>query len=140
MSTDPWFTLHVTAKAGSRPDQHPHGTNAAPPREAPERALVLGGGPPRYVLRIDQATGTVVVGERDELLTTRTALADVTLHGAAETVRAVRLRYHAPLIDCRLEGDELLLDQPFAGAAPGQSACLMDGDVVVGTATILGAA
>ena len=103
------------------------------------RGLDLGGGPPRYVLRIDQASSTVVVGERDELLTTRIALADVVLHDSPERVGAVRLRYHAPAIACRLDGDELVLDEPFAGAAPGQSACLLDGDVVVGTATILGA-
>lgn len=104
------------------------------------RGLDLGGGPPRYVLRIDQATATVVVGERDDLLTTRIAVGELALHDAPERVTAVRLRYHAPAIACRLEGDELVLDEPFAGAAPGQSACLLDGDVVVGTATILGAA
>lgn len=104
------------------------------------RGLDLGGGPPRYVLRVDQATATVVVGERDELLTTRIAIGDLVLHDTPDVVTGVRLRYHAPAIACRLEGDELVLDEPFAGAAPGQSACLLDGDVVVGTATILGAA
>jgi len=92
------------------------------------------------VLRIDQPTATVVVGERDELLTSRIRLANVVLHDAAHTVTSVRLRYHAPAIACELDGDALVLHAPFAGAAPGQSACLLDGDVVVGTATILGAA
>ncbi|MFT4035028.1 MAG: tRNA 2-thiouridine(34) synthase MnmA [Patulibacter sp.] len=103
------------------------------------RGLDLGGGPPRYVLRIDQEHATVVVGERDELLTTRIAISGLTLHAPPECVTEVRLRYHAPTIACRLEGEELVLDEPFAGAAPGQSACLLDGDVVVGTATIVGA-
>ncbi|MBO9532286.1 MAG: tRNA 2-thiouridine(34) synthase MnmA [Solirubrobacteraceae bacterium] len=104
------------------------------------RGLDLGGGPPRYVLRIDQAAATVVVGEKDDLLTDRIALTRLALHGTADEVRAVRLRYHAPVIACRLDGAELVLDEPFAGAAPGQSACLLggDGDVVVGTATIVG--
>jgi tRNA-specific 2-thiouridylase len=31
---------------------------------------------------------------------------------------------------------ELELGEPFLGAAPGQTACLLRGDVVVGTATI----
>jgi tRNA-specific 2-thiouridylase len=32
------------------------------------------------------------------------------------------------------------LDEPFHGAAPGQAACLLRGDVVVGWATITAAA
>lgn len=103
------------------------------------RGLDLGGGPPRYVLQIDQSTATVVVGEREELLATRIAVSDLVLHDAPHTVSAVRLRYHAPAIACRLDGAELVLEEPFAGAAPGQSACLLDGEVVVGTATIVGA-
>jgi hypothetical protein len=31
---------------------------------------------------------------------------------------------------------ELELDEPFHGAAPGQAACLLHGDVIVGWATI----
>jgi tRNA-specific 2-thiouridylase len=33
---------------------------------------------------------------------------------------------------------ELELQEPFYGAAPGQSACLLRGDVIVGWATIIG--
>ena len=36
-----------------------------------------------------------------------------------------------------LRGDTLTLDEPVHGAAPGQIACLLHGDVVVGCATIV---
>ena len=52
----------------------------------------------------------------------------------------MRLRYHAKAVPCRVIGEgrtlELQLGEPFHGAAPGQSACLLRGDVVVGVATI----
>ena len=104
------------------------------------RGLDLGGGPIRYVLATDPAANTVTVGSADDLLTDRVELSGLALHRGEDAVRSVRLRYHAKTIPCRLEGTTLLLDTPFAGVAPGQSACLMDGDVVVGTATIVGRA
>ena len=52
----------------------------------------------------------------------------------------MRLRYHAKVVPCRVVGEgrelELELGEPFFGAAPGQAACLLRGDVVVGIATI----
>jgi tRNA-specific 2-thiouridylase len=66
-----------------------------------------------------------------------------TLHRAAERVNGVRLRYHAPERACRLERGEasdeatVALAEPVDGAAPGQLACLMDGDLVVGYGTIV---
>jgi tRNA-uridine 2-sulfurtransferase len=60
----------------------------------------------------------------------------VRLQRAAHEVDAVRLRYRAPAIACRLDGDVVVLHEPFAGAAPGQAAVLLRGDVVVGCATI----
>ena len=48
----------------------------------------------------------------------------------------MRLRYHARAVPCRVHGEgrtlELELGEPFYGAAPGQAACLLRGDVVVG--------
>ena len=59
-------------------------------------------------------------------------------------VDRVKLRYRSRPIDCAVERrrpgshDELWLelDQPAYGVAPGQTACLMDGEMVVGHATI----
>jgi tRNA-specific 2-thiouridylase len=89
---------------------------------------------PLYVLR---TRGTqVVVGTRDELATDRVAVRGVRLHRPGSEVDSVRLRYHARAVPCRLVGSELELEEPFYGAAPGQLACLLRGDVVLGWATI----
>ncbi len=59
-------------------------------------------------------------------------------------MNSVRLRSHAPLRPCTVELDSsgsggegtVLLAEPVDGVAPGQLACLMDGDLVVGHGTI----
>ena len=48
----------------------------------------------------------------------------------------MRLRYRSPALGCQLEGDEIHLDEPFDGAAPGQTAVFLAGDAIVGCATI----
>jgi len=50
----------------------------------------------------------------------------------------VRLRYRQRPVACTLSAaaDELWLAEPVLGVAPGQLACLMDGDAIVGHATI----
>jgi tRNA-specific 2-thiouridylase len=64
-------------------------------------------------------------------------------------VNAVKLRYRSDPLPGRLAGSprrgdhdalELALGQPVAGAAPGQLACLMDGELVIGHGTIARAA
>jgi tRNA-uridine 2-sulfurtransferase len=65
------------------------------------------------------------------------------LHRPADRVDGVRLRYHSPRRECRIEvngdGGEALvaLAEPVEGAAPGQVACLLDGELVVGHGTIV---
>jgi tRNA U34 2-thiouridine synthase MnmA/TrmU len=55
----------------------------------------------------------------------------------------VRLRYHSPRRDCRIETNDdpseavVTLAEPVDGIAPGQVACLLDGDLVVGHGTIV---
>jgi tRNA-specific 2-thiouridylase len=100
------------------------------------RGLPGGAGEPRYVLAIDAVANRVTVGTREDLMTTRVAVRDVVLHAGADSVDAVRLRYHARVVPARMDGDAVVLAEPFAGAAPGQQACLLQGDVVVGYATI----
>ena len=65
--------------------------------------------------------------------------------GRGGRVDRVRLRYHARPLACAARprfaaGEhaelELELAEPAYGVAPGQTACLMSGDVVVGRATI----
>jgi len=96
---------------------------------------------PLYVLGTDAASNRVTVGPRSALMTDRIELAGARLHRGAERVNAVRLRYHAPKRACRLEGPAdgeatIAMAEPADRAAPGQLACLMDDDVVVGHGTI----
>jgi tRNA-uridine 2-sulfurtransferase len=107
------------------------------------RGLGVGGGEPLYVLGTDAATNRVIAGPRAALSTRRVRIRGATLHRDAGRVDGVRLRYHSPRRDCRLElnGDPgeaiVALTEPVDGAAPGQVACLLDGDLVVGHGTIV---
>ncbi len=108
------------------------------------RGLGVGGPEPMYVLGTDADTNRVVVGPRSRLRTERVRIAGARLHRGADRVDSVRLRYHAPKRACRIEaapagpGEEavIALDEPTDRVAPGQIACLMDGDMVVGHGTI----
>ncbi len=106
------------------------------------RGLGVGGGEPLYVLGTEAATNTVIAGDRSELATRRVRIRGTRLLRSADRVDGVRLRYHSPKRDCRLEvnGDPseaiVALAEPIDGAAPGQVACLLDGDLVVGHGTI----
>jgi tRNA-specific 2-thiouridylase len=106
------------------------------------RGLGVGGGEPLYVLGTDAETNTVIAGSRSELATRRVRIRGARLHRPADRVDGVRLRYHSPRRDCRLEvnGEPneaiVALAEPVEGAAPGQVACLLDGDLVVGHGTI----
>jgi tRNA-specific 2-thiouridylase len=109
------------------------------------RGLGVAAAEPLYVLATDAAANRVVVGPREQLATLAVPVRGARLHRAGSEVDAVRLRYHARAISCRVAGDlepgthkrlELELADPVDGAAPGQTACLLNGDVVVGHGTI----
>jgi tRNA-specific 2-thiouridylase len=102
------------------------------------RGLGVHAAEPLYVVRTDARANTVTVGPRDALDIRRVALRGVRLHRDAAAVDAVKLRYRAAPVPCTLTGDEVLLDAPFSAPAPGQTAVLLAGDVVVGCATIAG--
>jgi tRNA-specific 2-thiouridylase len=101
---------------------------------------------PLYVLDKDAATNRVIVGPRAALCTTHVDIRNARLRRGAERVNRVKLRYRSRSIPCRVAGDDigpgrhdalrLELSEPVDGAAPGQLACLMDGDVVLGWGTI----
>jgi tRNA-specific 2-thiouridylase len=97
------------------------------------------------VLATDAAANRVVVGPRGQLATRAVAVRGARLHRAGSEVDAVKLRYRSRPIACRVAGDppagthrrlELALADAVDGAAPGQTACLLKGDVVVGYGTI----
>jgi tRNA-uridine 2-sulfurtransferase len=102
------------------------------------KGLGLAAGEPRYVLAKDAEANTVTVGPAEELATRRVPVRSAVLHRSADTVDHVKLRYRSAAVACRVAGPveggrlELELAEPVAGAAPGQAACLLAGDVVVG--------
>jgi tRNA-specific 2-thiouridylase len=105
------------------------------------RGLGVAGPDPLYVLARDAATGTVTVGPREALATTTVRLEDARLYRPAEQIGHVRLRYHARPLPCRARETEdgalvLELAEPAYAVAPGQLACMMRDDCVVGEGTI----
>ena len=108
------------------------------------RGIRLPAAEPLYVLAKEPG-GRVWVGPRGALATTRVALRDAMLHRPGARIDAVKLRYRSRAVACRVAGDpaagahpELVLDLEDAvdGVAPGQTACLLCEDRVVGVATI----
>jgi tRNA-uridine 2-sulfurtransferase len=104
------------------------------------RGLGLSSRQPLYVLEKDGETGRVTVGPREALANSRVRLDGARLYRGPEAVDRVRLRYRATPIPCRVVekpgGFELDLEQPATAVAPGQLACLMRSDCVVGEGTI----
>jgi tRNA-specific 2-thiouridylase len=102
------------------------------------RGLGIGGGTPLYVLATDADARSVTVGPRAQLATHTVTLRDAVLH--RPRFDRVRLRYRQLPLACtprHTEGGlELALAAPAYGVAPGQLACLMDGELIVGHATI----
>jgi tRNA-uridine 2-sulfurtransferase len=99
---------------------------------------------PLYVLEKDARRNRVVVGPRSRLATTHVRVRGATLHRSGDAVDSVRLRYHAAPIPCQVSGRppalELELARAANGVAPGQTACLMSGDRVVGAGVVAEAA
>jgi tRNA-specific 2-thiouridylase len=100
---------------------------------------------PLFVIDKDAATNRVVVGSHERLLTDRVRVRGARLHRDGAQVDRVKLRYRSPALSARIcdsppagHHRELMLelDEPVAGAAPGQLACLMDGELIVGWGTI----
>ena len=109
------------------------------------RGLGVVGGEPLYVLDKDPTTERVTVGPRAALSTARVAVRGARLHRPGSRVNRVKLRYRSRPLHARLAGDpaagrhralSIELDDPVDGAAPGQLACLMDRELVVGWGTI----
>jgi tRNA-specific 2-thiouridylase len=104
---------------------------------------------PLFVLHKDSDSGRVIVGTRDELRTDQVSIRAARLHRTGDRVNQVKLRYRQRPLSARLDGSPaegrhralaVHLDEAVDGAAPGQLACLMDGDLVVGWGTIDGRA
>jgi tRNA-uridine 2-sulfurtransferase len=103
------------------------------------RGLGIAAREPLYALETVPGSNTVVVGPR-EALACRTVHARGRLHVPLQRADA-KLRYRSPAVPARVgttpSGFRLDLDEPAYAVAPGQTAVLYDGDVVVGAGLIL---
>jgi tRNA-uridine 2-sulfurtransferase len=105
------------------------------------RGLGVASREPLYVLERDAERNRVVVGPKEELASTKIPLEDARLHRTSADVQSVRLRYHASPLACTVSAQDegrLLVElaEPAQAIAPGQLACLMCDDAVVGYGTI----
>jgi tRNA-specific 2-thiouridylase len=96
---------------------------------------------PLYVIDKDAQTGRVTVGPREALTVDHLLVDAVELYRDASDVDRVKLRYRSAPVACELPETlpagrypriAVMLNEPFTAAAPGQVACLMSGDRVVG--------
>jgi tRNA-specific 2-thiouridylase len=106
---------------------------------------VVDRGEPLYVLDKDAAGNRVVVGPRGALARSCVTVRGARLHRSGSRVDRVKLRYRAAPLPGRVAGEAragvhrrltIELDETIDGVAPGQLACLMDGELVVGWGTI----
>jgi tRNA-specific 2-thiouridylase len=107
------------------------------------RGIGVAAAEPLYVIR--KESQRVVVGPRSALAATRVSVAGAMLHRDGELVDRVKLRYRSAPVRCRVTGAPaagrhrrlaIELEEPVLGVAPGQTACLMHGDGVIGWGTI----
>jgi tRNA-specific 2-thiouridylase len=109
------------------------------------RGLGIAASEPLYVIATDPRANTVTVGPRAALAGRSVAVRGAVLHRPGAEVDAVKLRYRARPVACRVAGAAapgrhralaLELAEPGDRTAPGQTACLLRGDVVVGYGTV----
>ncbi|MDX6698262.1 MAG: tRNA-uridine 2-sulfurtransferase [Solirubrobacteraceae bacterium] len=102
---------------------------------------------PLYVLETDARANRVVVGPREALGKSTVDVRGAVLLRDGARVDGVKLRYRSKPLNGGIEGEpgagrhprlRLHLSEPVLGAAPGQTAVLLDGDLIVGHATIAG--
>jgi tRNA-specific 2-thiouridylase len=102
-------------------------------------------GEPRYVLKIEPKSNTVVVGSHDALAVSTVSATPPTWCGPIpelnKTLRGfAQVRAHGAALACdyKFDGTNLIanLDEPVFGLATGQALVIYDNDRVVGSGTI----
>jgi tRNA-specific 2-thiouridylase len=103
------------------------------------RGLGVATGEPRYALRSDPRSNTVVVGPHDALARDEIRVLSGRLFVPVERAEA-KLRYRSPSLSATVtaetRGFRIRLDSPAYGVAAGQAAVLYENDVVVGAGLI----
>jgi tRNA-specific 2-thiouridylase len=102
------------------------------------RGLGVAVGEPRYVIRIEPGTSTVVLGRREELAVAGVKLRQLTWTSATPASGKVTAQYraHGEPVPAAIHHDRLLFSEPQEAVAPGQTIAFYDGDRVLGGALI----
>jgi tRNA-specific 2-thiouridylase len=103
------------------------------------RGLGVAVGEPRYVIRIDAETSTIVVGPREALAVGSVGLDQLTWTagvGADGPVMAQYRAHSAPVSAWLSESTTLVFDEPQEAVAPGQTVAFYHDEVVLGGALI----
>ncbi len=107
----------------------------------------VGGGVPLYVVDILPASGTVVLGAREECCARSMRVDDLNWIGfdppaSGEFRAAAQVRYHHQPAPCSVAVDgsasEVTFDEPQLAVAPGQGAAFYDGELLLGGGWIAG--
>ena len=101
------------------------------------RGLGVAVGEPRFVVRIEPATSTVVLGRREELGIAGAELSQlVWTNGVGNGEIMAQYRAHGEPVPAVLDGDRLLFTNLQEALSPGQTVAFYQGDRVLGGALI----
>jgi tRNA-uridine 2-sulfurtransferase len=102
------------------------------------RGLGVAVGEPRFVIRIESGSATVVVGSRDELAVRSVVLDQVTWSRGSGGDGPVMAQYraHGEAVPAWIEDTTLTFDDPQEAVSPGQTVAFYDGEIVLGGALI----
>ena len=109
------------------------------------KGLEIALGKPMYVVKIDSDTNKIVLGEKQDLLSTNLRVKDVNMIKYAEFPNSVlntKIRYRNAGSNCQITGKEdsiysVKFIDPVSGVTPGQSAVFYEGDDVVAGGIII---
>lgn len=98
------------------------------------RGLGVAVGEPRFVIRIDSGTSTVVLGRREDLAVAGVELRQLTWIAGSPISGTVMAQYraHGEPVSAALHGDRLLFAEPQEAVSPGQTVAFYDDDRVLG--------
>jgi tRNA-specific 2-thiouridylase len=96
------------------------------------RGLHVAVGERRYVVDIDRASATVVVGTREQLVRREVRLRDLVLLRTPPHPMTAQTRAHGEPVAASLVGTVLRFAEPQPRIAPGQVVACYDGDVLLG--------